>query len=91
MTNNTCNHSSNRTPVLHSQGAKTGRIALPTTENPTSLGKTRECQLIFNIDSRPLGLVLAAIQENSEKSYHHFSLKNIFLGNVEPFEGKHPF
>lgn len=36
MTSNTCNHSSNPTPVSHSQGAKTGRqcswIALSTTE-----------------------------------------------------------
>jgi len=37
MTSNTCNHSSNLTPVLPSQGAKTGRqyswFALSTTEN----------------------------------------------------------
>lgn len=37
MTSNTCNHSSNLTPVSQSQGAETGRqsswIALSTTEN----------------------------------------------------------
>lgn len=40
-----------------------------------SLGKTRECQLIFDTDSRSLELVLAALQEPPEKSYHQ--VKNI--------------